>query len=274
MEDGLPVKAFGPSPPSGLLSRGKGPLDLDDTLFRKCGRRIEDAAWWRDAVRSTGQNVVKAFGHNLLVLALRVHPPWGGEPLALPMNMRLHRKGGKPLFDQAREMVGEVLPRFPNREFDLCADGFYAPLAGSLPPGVFLTSRLRRDAALFNLPPRREKPTGAVEEEGGAATHPPGDGRGPGGLAACGDGGEGESEEAAGAHAGGPVVVGMWGYTDSGGDIQRCGGRGTGRYPLHHRPPRFPRGGYRALRRQVDYRGHLPQREAVPGRRGSPELEG
>ncbi len=136
---------------------GRVPLDLDDTLFRKCGRRIEDAAWWRDAVRSTGQNVVKAFGLNLLVLTLRVHPPWGGEPLALPVNMRLHRKGGKPLFDLAREMVGEVLSWFPNREFDLCADGFYAPLAGSLPPGVFLTSRLRRDAALFNLPPRREK---------------------------------------------------------------------------------------------------------------------
>lgn len=136
---------------------GRVALDLDDTLFHKSGRRVEDAAWWRDALRSTGQNVVHAFGLNLLVLSLRVHPPWGGEPLALPLNMRLHRKGGKPLFDLAREVIGEVLSWFPNREFDLCADGFYAPLAGSLPRGVFFTSRLRRDAALFNLPPRREK---------------------------------------------------------------------------------------------------------------------
>ncbi len=54
-------------------------------------------------------------------------------------------------------MIGEVLSWFPNREFDLCADGFYAPLAGSLPPGVFLTSRLRRDAAPFNPPPVRKE---------------------------------------------------------------------------------------------------------------------
>ncbi len=33
---------------------GRMPIDLDDTLFHKSGRKIEDAAWWRDAVASTG----------------------------------------------------------------------------------------------------------------------------------------------------------------------------------------------------------------------------
>jgi len=28
----------------------------------------------------------------LVVVTLRVQPPWGGEPLGLPINVRLHRK--------------------------------------------------------------------------------------------------------------------------------------------------------------------------------------
>ncbi len=42
-----------------LRPEGPIPLDLDDTLFHKSGRRIEDASWWRDAVSSTGQKVLQ-----------------------------------------------------------------------------------------------------------------------------------------------------------------------------------------------------------------------
>jgi hypothetical protein len=136
--------------PSGRIT-----LYMDDTLFHKSGRRIMGVGWWRDAVRSTGGELVKALGLNILVLAIRVDPPWGGEPLALPVGMRLHKKGGVSLLEIAREILGEVASWFPNREFDLCADGFFAPLAGSLPEGFHLTSRIRKDAALFKLPPVR-----------------------------------------------------------------------------------------------------------------------
>jgi len=140
-----------------LCPEGHIALDLDDTLFHKWGRRIEDASWWRDAVSSTGQKVVQAFGLNLLVLTLRIHPPWGGEPLGLPVNMRLHRKGGPSLLELAAEAVRETASWFPGREFRLCADGFFSPLAGYDLKGVSFTSRMRRDAALFNLPPQRKE---------------------------------------------------------------------------------------------------------------------
>ena len=138
--------------PSGRIT-----LYMDDTLFHKSGRRIMGVGWWRDAVRSTGGDTVKSLGLNLLALAIRVDPPWGGEPLALPVEVRLHKKGGVSLLELAREILGEVASWFPGREFDLCADGFFAPLAGSLPEGFHLTSRIRKDAALFNLPPVRVK---------------------------------------------------------------------------------------------------------------------
>lgn len=138
--------------------KGRITLYMDDTLFHKSGRRIMGAAWWRDAVASTGQaETVKALGLNILVCAIRVDPPWGGEPLALPVGMRLHGKGGASLLELARELPGEIASWFPNREFDLCADGFFAPLAGSLPPRFSLTSRIRKDAALFEFPPPRKK---------------------------------------------------------------------------------------------------------------------
>lgn len=145
----LQVKAFYP--------HGDIPADLDDTVFHKTGRKVAEAAWWRDAVRSTGQRVVHCFGLNLVLLTLRVNAPWGGEPLGLPVNMRLHRKKGPTLLDLAEEMVREFAGWFPDRELQLGADGFYAPLAGRAMPRVNLTSRMRRDAAIYAPAPKRHK---------------------------------------------------------------------------------------------------------------------
>jgi hypothetical protein len=72
-------------------------MDMDDTIFHRIGQKIDGAGWWRDAIRSTASHVVHCWGLNLVVLTLRVIPPWGGEPLGLPINMRLHRKKGKRL---------------------------------------------------------------------------------------------------------------------------------------------------------------------------------
>lgn len=143
-------------------------LDLDDTLFRKTGRKISGAGSFRDAVRSTRNRVVFAWGLNLVVLTLRVQPPWGGEPLGLPINLRLHRKkGDKSLLDLAEEMVHEVASWFPERTLRLSADGFYAPLAGRNLPNTYLTSRMRRDAALYDPPaPRRKGQRGRPAKKG------------------------------------------------------------------------------------------------------------
>ena len=61
-------------------------LALDDTLFHRSGRKVEGAGYWRDAVRSTQKHTVYAWGLNLVVLTLQIQPPWGGEPLGLPIH--------------------------------------------------------------------------------------------------------------------------------------------------------------------------------------------
>jgi hypothetical protein len=130
-------------------------LALDDTLFHHSGRKVNGAGWWRDAVRSTKKSTVYAWGLNLVVLTLQIQPPWGGEPLGLPINMRLHRKKGPTLIELAAQMINEVRQWFPKRPFRVVADGFYATLAGHTLNGITIISRIRRDANLYDLPPRR-----------------------------------------------------------------------------------------------------------------------
>ena len=139
--------------PAGVVS-----LDLDDTLFHKSGRRVDGAGSFRDAVRSTGRRIVYATGLNLVVLTLRVQPPWGGQPIAIPVNARLHRKNDTTsTVAHAAAMIAQIARWLPKRRFHLCADGAYASLAGAGLPRTHLTSRMRRDAALFDAVP---PPTG------------------------------------------------------------------------------------------------------------------
>ncbi|MDA8204444.1 MAG: hypothetical protein M0Z36_00085, partial [Thermaerobacter sp.] len=42
----------------------------DDTLWHKTGRHVTDAGYWRDGVRSTETQVVKAWGLNVVLLVV------------------------------------------------------------------------------------------------------------------------------------------------------------------------------------------------------------
>lgn len=132
---------------------------LDDTLFHHSGRKVSGAGYWRDAVRSTKKNIVYAWGLNLVLLTLQIRPPWGGEPLGLPINMRLHRKNGDTLIELAMQMINQLHQWLPERQFLLAADGFYATLAGKQMPQTNLVSRIQRNAKIFDLPPKRRKKT-------------------------------------------------------------------------------------------------------------------
>ena len=148
--------------PSGVVD-----LLLDDTLFHRRGRKVHGAGIFRDAVRSSKNSVVYDRGLNLLVLALRVRPPWGGEPLALPLAVRLHHKHGATLLDLGEAAIRRLAKRHPDRSFQLIADGAYAPLAGVELPRTHVTSRIRRDAALYDLaPPRRPGQNGRPRKKG------------------------------------------------------------------------------------------------------------
>jgi len=142
-------------------------LALDDTLFHHSGKTVNGAGWWRDAVRSTQSKTVYAWGLNLVVLTAQIQPPWGGEPLGLPINMRLHRKQQASLIDLAQQMINEVIQWFPKRRFRVVADGFYAPLAGKEMPHTTMISRIQRNAEIYDLPKNpRKKSRGRPRKKG------------------------------------------------------------------------------------------------------------
>ena len=134
-------------------------LACDDTLFHHQGRKVDGAGVFRDAVRSTVGKVVYARGLNLVVITLQVRPPWGGCPIAVPIDMRVHRKKDTvTTIGHAAAMLTQIVGWLPGRSIHLTADGAYATLARDLPAGVHLTCRMRRDAALFEpAPPRTGK---------------------------------------------------------------------------------------------------------------------
>ena len=139
----MPVAALVPTSILRLLG--------DDTVHKKTGRKVDGAKSCRDAVRSTKNRVVYVWGLQIVLLCLEVQPPWGGEPLALPINMRLYRKrpnknSGKSILDLMKEMLFKVREWFPTHRIYFVADGFYAPLAKDLPAEVFIISRIRHDA--------------------------------------------------------------------------------------------------------------------------------
>jgi DDE superfamily endonuclease len=124
----LAIHAVATFAPKGVVS-----LDCDDTLFHKSGRRVAGARTFRDAVRSTSHRVVYALGLNVVVVTLRVTPPWGDMPIAVPVNARLHKKKAPTTtVEHAAKMLAELADWLPDRQLHLCADGAYACLAGQV----------------------------------------------------------------------------------------------------------------------------------------------
>jgi len=158
---GLAALAVARFAPTGPIT-----LQVDDTLFHKTGRKVDGAGSFRDAVASTHARIVYAHGLNLVVITLRVHAPWGGEPLGLPVNLRLFRKGGPTHAQLVQAMIAELAGWLPQRSFILCGDGAYATLAGAGLPRTHVISRIRRDAALFEPAPPRTGRRGRPAKKG------------------------------------------------------------------------------------------------------------
>jgi hypothetical protein len=130
---------------------------VDDTLFHKRGIHVWGKGWFRDAVASTKKRVATASGHNWVVLAIVFEVPCLPIVLALPVLARLHRAGEGNLTcaQLARQMISELLQRFPERSFLLLGDGGYSNsemLLGLDGLGTRLDyiGRMRADSALYD----------------------------------------------------------------------------------------------------------------------------
>lgn len=151
-----------------LAASGKLVLAGDDTTCSKFGRRVAYAGYYRDAVRSTPQQNILHWAHAWVLLSLQVRLPlWPRRVISFPLLARLYRKKAdctpahpfRTRQELVLEMVQKLSQRLPGRELALLLDGAYPSreLLAALPENVQLVSRLRADAALYELPPRRRR---------------------------------------------------------------------------------------------------------------------
>jgi hypothetical protein len=161
---GVLVKVFAPE---GALILG-----LDDTIERRRGEQITAKGIYRDPVRSSHSHFVKASGLRWLCAMLLVDIPWAQRVWALPVltalcpserfyekKPRVHKK----LTAWARQLIVQLRRWLPGRELIFVGDSSYAviDLLGDVQRmgQVSLITRLRLDAALYDLAPPRPKHT-------------------------------------------------------------------------------------------------------------------
>jgi len=140
---------------------------IDDTLFRRRGKRVWAASWFHDG---SAQGPAKTgFGNNWVVLAVRVRLPMISRPVAVPVMAKLVIKGtaSAARLWLARRMVTRLARELPGRQIHVTADSAYAgEELRKLPDGVTWTTRLRSNAALHDLPPGRTGRKGRPRKKG------------------------------------------------------------------------------------------------------------
>lgn len=144
-------------------------IGVDETIGRRKGRRIKAKGVCRDAVRSTQKHVVRCSGLKWIPMMLIVPLPRARRCRALPfLTVPAHSeaynkekgKRHKTTVDRTRQMIMQVSRWVGKRTIVFVGDGAYAAVALAhccvgLPDPVFLVSRLRSDAALYDPPPPR-----------------------------------------------------------------------------------------------------------------------
>lgn len=136
---------------------------VDDTLFRRSGRRVAGAAWQHDASRTGPRASQVSWGTCFVIAGIVVDLPFCDRPVCLPVLARLWTAGTGPSKQvlgghMIATIVTAVHQAWPGRQVDVVADGHYAGADGAetrralagrgLPAGVSLTSRLRVNAVL------------------------------------------------------------------------------------------------------------------------------
>jgi DDE superfamily endonuclease len=127
---------------------------VDDTLFRRRGRKVHAAGWFHDG--SAAGQAKLGFGNNWVVVAIIVNLPFLSRPVALPVLAALAVKGGASKPDLARDLVDLIAEHFPDRDLHIVADAAYGCGAFmGLGDGMSMTTRAKANAVFCHLAPPR-----------------------------------------------------------------------------------------------------------------------
>lgn len=151
----------------GMLGSGPLVLGIDEHIERRVGEKITTKGIYRDGVRSSKSQFVKASGLRWISLMALCWIPFAQRVWALPFltvqapSERYHEERGqrhKRISDWARQMIYQVRRWLPGMPIVVVGDNTYATLdllhaCQTMHEPVTMVTRLRLDAALYEPAP-------------------------------------------------------------------------------------------------------------------------
>ena len=145
-------------------------LNIDDTTVARYGKHVAHAGYFKDASAAgvATKGTVIHWAHNWIIGAVTLRlPAWPKTRWVLPVLFTLYRKPSDcnrqhPFYTRqqlAGQMVQNAVKALPNVQWRVAADGQYATryMVEGLPDSVTLVSRIRCDAAIYDLPKPSKK---------------------------------------------------------------------------------------------------------------------
>jgi hypothetical protein len=143
-------------------------LNIDDTTCGRCGRHVAFAGYFKDASVSNTLKTVVHWSHNWVIGAVTLRAKrWPNRVIGLPVWFTLYRK--RPDCNRwhpfrtrqqiAAEMIRQTCDALPDWPVRVATDGQYATkevVQAVADVRSNLVSRIRSDAAIYALPPRRK----------------------------------------------------------------------------------------------------------------------
>src|SRR3954452_1428175 len=149
-----------------LLPKGS-PITVvvDDTLFKRSGRKVFGVAWHHDGATKGPKPI--GFGNCWVVAGIVVQLSFLSRPVCLPVLARLWRPRNTGKIAHARQLAELIAARFPNRRVHVVGDAAYVgERLRSLQDRITWTSRLKVTSVLHELPPPRTGRSGRPRTRG------------------------------------------------------------------------------------------------------------
>lgn len=143
---------------------------VDDTLFRRWGRRVHAAFWTHDGAAQGPAKLGR--GNRWVIAGIVVRLPFCTHPICLPVLFRLWAgKSTASPVELAAELLALLAAAFPGRRLHAVGDAAYHGRA-LLVAGVTITTRLPVNAALFGPAPPRTGRRGRPRRKGARLGRP------------------------------------------------------------------------------------------------------
>jgi DDE superfamily endonuclease len=138
---------------------------VDDTLFKRSGKKVFRAAWHHDGAAKGPKPI--GFGNCWVVAGIIVALPFLSRPVFLPVLARLWRPRQTGKIAHAREPAELIAARYPDRPVHVVGDAAYVgEHLRTLQTQITWTSRLKITSVLHELPPPRTGRSGRPRTRG------------------------------------------------------------------------------------------------------------